>query len=338
MRVIRRWVLSVAVVIAICAVPAFAACGDDGDGGDGNATFEREGFPFTFEYPDSFEHREDVTVGETLGGESDESDDRVAVASDNDNMIVVERFTLNVEVDQSNLDQAKQEFDQLFQQVDPSAESQPGEIAGLPSLSLDAITVPTPEDGESRITVLFEGDQEYLINCQSTPEGRPEVEAACDLMLETLTVTPERDTTTSTATTSKSPSTTETAVGLIPNELRPGDCFNDSAHGTNEVGEITVVDCGSAHDAEVFAVATLPGEPGFAPYPGDDEVDRLSNELCLDEFAPSVGIDFLDSAWEFGYFLPTEESWRKYDDRLVVCSLNDPSFNKIEGSKRGSRT
>jgi hypothetical protein len=317
MRVTRRWVFFVAVVIAICAVPAFAACGDDGNG---NATFEREGFPFTFEYPDSFELREDVTVGETLGGESD---DRVAVASDDDNMIVVERFTLNVEVDESNLDQAKQEVDQLFQQVDPSAESQPGEIAGLPSLSLDAIAVPTP-DGESRITVLFEGGQEYSLTCQSTPEGRPEVEAACDLMLETLTVTVERDTTTSTATRGESPSTPETAVGLLPDELRLGDCFNDSAHGTNEVGEITVVDCGSAHDAEVFAVATLPGEPGFAPYPGDDEVDRLSNELCLGEFASDVAIDFLDSAWEFGYFMPTEESWRNHDDRLVVCTLNDP--------------
>jgi Septum formation len=184
MRVTRRWVLSVAIVIAICAVPAFAARGDDGDGGDRNATFEREGFPFTFEYPDS----------------------------------------------------------------------------------------------------------------------------------------------------------TETAVGLLPDDLRLGDCFNDSAHGTDEVGEITVVDCGSAHDAEVFAVATLPGEPGFDPYPGTDEVDRLSNEPCLAEFASYVGIDFMDSAWEFGYFMPTEESWRKHDDRLVVCTLNDPQFNKIEGSKHGSRT
>jgi Septum formation len=155
------------------------------------------------------------------------------------------------------------------------------------------------------------------------------------------TLTAEGDTTTSeppsTTTTSESSGTTESAVGLFPDELRLGDCFNDSAHGTNEVGEITVVDCGSAHDSEVFAVATLPGEPA-APYPGDDEVDRLSNELCLGEFASYVGIDFLDSAWEFGYFLPTEESWRKYDDRLVVCTLNDPHFNKIEGSKRNSMT
>jgi hypothetical protein len=178
--------LSVAATIVICAAPAFAACGDDdGDGGSGNATFEREGFPFTFEYPDSFVLREDLTVAQTVGAEAD---DRVLLALDDDNGIVVERYTLNVEVDESNLDQVKQELDQGFQQVDPSAESQPGEIAGLPSLSLDAIAVPTPEGGESRYTVLFEGDQEYLLNCQSTPAARPEIEAACDLALETLTV------------------------------------------------------------------------------------------------------------------------------------------------------
>jgi hypothetical protein len=70
--------LSVAATIAICAAPAFAACGDDddGDGGGGNATFERGGFPFTFEYPDSFELRENVTVAQTLGGEPDDADDR----------------------------------------------------------------------------------------------------------------------------------------------------------------------------------------------------------------------------------------------------------------------
>ena len=46
----------------------------------------------------------------------------------------------------------------------------------------------------------------------------------------------------------------------------------------------------------------------------------------------------MESAWVFGYFMPSEESWRKYDDRLVVCTLNDPQFNKIEGPKRNSRT
>jgi hypothetical protein len=283
------------LVLGIGLLASATACGgaddtadaaDGGDGDDGYATFEREGFPFTFEYPDSFELRE-LTVAESPGGESDDADDRVAVASDDDNLIAVERFTLNVEVDESNLDQAKEEFDQLYEDLDPSADSQPGEIAGFPSLSLDAIAVPIPEEGQSRLTVLFKGDQQYLITCQSTPEKRTEIQAACDHMLQTLT-------------------TSEISVGVLPDELRLGDCFNDSVHGTDEVGEITVVDCRSPHDAEVFGVPTFPGEP-TAPYPGDDEVERLSKELCLAEFASYVGIDFIDSAWEFAYFLPSEE-------------------------------
>jgi hypothetical protein len=189
----RPWLLRFVAesVLALGMGIVLAACGDDdGDGGGGNATFEREGFPFTFEYPDSFEFTSDLTIAQTRGSEAD---DRVALASDDENLIALERYTLDVEVDESNFDQVKQEFDQLFQQVDPSAEAQPGEIAGLTSLSLDAIAVPIPENGESRYTVLFEGDQEYLINCQSTPEGRPEIEAACDLMLETLTPTSSPD-------------------------------------------------------------------------------------------------------------------------------------------------
>ena len=153
----------------------------------------------------------------------------------------------------------------------------------------------------------------------------------------------ERDTTTSvspsTTTTSEATTTTETGTVVFPEELRVGDCFDDTTFGTPEgfVGELRRVDCASRHDAEVFALVTLPGEPG-GPYPGDNEIGRLGDELCRDEFAPYVGIDFLDSMWEFGYYSPTEETWRKYDDRVVVCHLTDPGFNKIEGSKRNSGT
>ena len=141
----------------------------------------------------------------------------------------------------------------------------------------------------------------------------------------------------STTATIESRSTDETARGLFVEDLRVGDCFNDSGLDTPEVGEITRVDCGSPHDAEVLGRPTLSGAPG-APYPGDDEIDRASDEVCLREFATYVGIDFQESMWEFGSYLPTEETWSKYDDRLVVCYLNDPSFVKLEGSKRGSNT
>jgi len=153
----------------------------------------------------------------------------------------------------------------------------------------------------------------------------------------------ERDTTTSespsTTTTSESPSVTETGTGVFLEELRLGDCFNDSSYGTSAEfsGKITRVDCGSPHDAEVFALVTLPGEPGAA-YPGDDEIATLSDELCENEFAKYVGINFVDSVWEYEYYTPSEESWREVGDRLVICNLADPNFDKLEGSKRNSRT
>jgi hypothetical protein len=152
----------------------------------------------------------------------------------------------------------------------------------------------------------------------------------------------ERVTTTSeppsTPTSSDSPTTNEAATALFfPEDLNVGDCFDDSAHGTLEVGEITPIDCVSPHDGEVFALVTLPGAPD-TPYPGDDEITRQGDELCVAQFAPYVGIDYLDSQWEYGWFAPIEDSWRKYDDRLVICYLADRDYNKVEGSKRNSGT
>ena len=116
-----------------------------------------------------------------------------------------------------------------------------------------------------------------------------------------------------------------------------GDCFNDTAHGTPEGGEITRADCASPHDAEVYALPTLPGAAG-APYPGDEQITRQGDQQCVDQFAPYVGIDYLDSMWDYAYFAPIEETWRKFDDRVIVCYLVDPEFKKLEGSKRGSGT
>src|SRR5262245_12461932 len=105
----------------------------------------------------------------------------------------------------------------------------------------------------------------------------------------------ERETTTSeppsTTTTSEAPTTTEAATAVVFTDgLQVGDCFNDSAYGTPDVGEITRTDCGPPHDAEVFALVALPGAPD-APYPGDDEITRQGDELCRAQFAPYVGID-----------------------------------------------
>jgi hypothetical protein len=169
----------VAVLIAL-----LAGCGDDDDdsGSDGG-TFDREEFPFTFSYPGGFEVTEDVTVDQALGAQADET---LAVGLDQDNILLVQSFTLNIAIDESNLELAKQEIDGLAQQVAPGAESRETEVAGLPAVELEGIEVPTVEDGESTLTAIFDGEQEYFLNCQSTPEHREEVAEACDLALETF--------------------------------------------------------------------------------------------------------------------------------------------------------
>jgi hypothetical protein len=173
------WTLA---LVATLAVVGLAGCGGDDDDSE-PSTFESDTFSFTFEYPDGFEITEDVDVSQELGGAIDET---VAIAMDDDNALILQRATLNLEIDESNLGLAKEEFDGLVQQVDPGAAGEEGELAGFPSLTYDAVTLTTPEEGESRITILFEGDQEYVINCQSNPDGRDEIEEACDLALETL--------------------------------------------------------------------------------------------------------------------------------------------------------
>jgi hypothetical protein len=170
-----------AALASVVLVATIAACGsDDSD----VSSFERDGFPFTFEYPANFTQTEDVSFNHSLGGGA--SGETVALALDRDNMLLLQSNTLNAEVDADTLSLAKTQFDRLLRQVDPAADGEEGETGGFPSLAYDAVELTTLRQGQSRITILFNGAQDYVINCQSTPDDRDEVEAACDEALGTL--------------------------------------------------------------------------------------------------------------------------------------------------------
>jgi hypothetical protein len=169
------------LALALSAVAlVLVACGSESEG-----TFEREGFPFTFQYPADFEQVEDVDIDTNLGASADEV---AAILLTDDDLIALQRFTLRQAINPSNLGAVKQEFDRLFQQIDPTVDSQASEVAGLLALTIDQIDVPSVDGGQSRYVALFDGDREYLINCQSTPEHREEIEDACDMALDTLTL------------------------------------------------------------------------------------------------------------------------------------------------------
>lgn len=165
------------------AAVAFVVAGCGGDDAEEVSTFEDDGFPFTFEYPGDWEKTDEISIDQQLGSQPDET---VAVALDEENTILLQRFTLAQEITEDNLGLAKQEFDGLIQQLDPESETEETEVAGYPALTTDAIPLTTPEDGESRLTILFDGDQEYLVNCQSAPEERDAVDAACEKAIESI--------------------------------------------------------------------------------------------------------------------------------------------------------
>jgi len=172
------------LLLATVAALALSACGDDSSDDSSTKTFQNDAYPFTFEYPGSLTETSDVSVDQNLG--SGATQDNVGLAIDDSNLILLQRATLNFPVDASNLGPVKEQVDQLIAQVDKGASGQTGETGGFPSISYSQIPAPSVQDGESEITFLFDGANEYVINCQSTPDQRDALAAACDQALSTL--------------------------------------------------------------------------------------------------------------------------------------------------------
>jgi hypothetical protein len=172
---LSRWAPLLLVLTAL----GVGACG-----GSDDRRFDVDGFAITFEYPEGFEESDDVTINEQEGSQAEETR---AVGLDNDNGIIVQRYALRRRIDEENLDLAKSEFDGLVAALAPdAAKGDTTELAGFPALRYSDVPVRSVERGQSRLIVLFDGRTEYLINCQSTPEKRGEINDACDLAVDTL--------------------------------------------------------------------------------------------------------------------------------------------------------
>jgi hypothetical protein len=160
------------------------ALGAGACGGEEDTRFEAKGFGITFDYPEGFEESDDVTINEQQGSQAEESR---AVGLDEDNGIIVQRYKLQESINEGNLVLAKTEFDALVAGLSPdAAKGETSEIAGLPALRYSNVPVGSVKGGESRLIVVFDGSTEYLINCQSTPQKRTEINEACDLAVDTL--------------------------------------------------------------------------------------------------------------------------------------------------------
>jgi hypothetical protein len=166
------------VVLAAAAL----LCAGCGDSGDGRETFDNGEFDITFEYPDELREAKDVTFSHSLGAKEQA---KASVGIDKQNAILVTHYALGVEVTRENIADAKRETDALIRQVEPNASGRRRQVGGLPAIEYE-VDVPSIEDARSRLVFIFDGADEYLINCQWKPDKREEIEDACRIALDTL--------------------------------------------------------------------------------------------------------------------------------------------------------
>jgi Septum formation len=117
-------------------------------------------------------------------------------------------------------------------------------------------------------------------------------------------------------------------------ELAVGDCFDDGELAVGEleeVEEVPVIECSEPHDNEVYAVVTVDEEV----FPGEQAIQAQADEVCHDAFDPFVGLDYESSALDFGWLVPTAESW-EMGDRVVACFVYRMDLEKVSGTLEGS--
>lgn len=117
-----------------------------------------------------------------------------------------------------------------------------------------------------------------------------------------------------------------------PFAMEVGDCFDDTAMGTNEFSEIPEVPCSSPHDNEVYALFDLTS----GAFPGDEQTEASAGRGCYERFAPAIGRAYLESVIDFIAMHPTEDSWNQINDREVVCFAYHMEYEKLTGSVLGS--
>ncbi|MFJ6554394.1 DUF4190 domain-containing protein [Streptomyces luteogriseus] len=117
--------------------------------------------------------------------------------------------------------------------------------------------------------------------------------------------------------------------------LDKGDCFDAPGGLEGDTYDVDRVPCEGRHDAEVFAVVTLPG----GAFPGEGEITDVADEKCyalqdqyaMDTWAMPADVDVY-------YLLPSRESWR-FGDRAITCLFGDTEAGlKLTGSLRADPT
>jgi len=107
--------------------------------------------------------------------------------------------------------------------------------------------------------------------------------------------------------------------GAVPIEkVMVGDCLENLREDV-AMSTVEVIPCDETHRLEAYANFELPD----GDWPGQGEIDRLSEGGCIKRFGDFVGKDFNDSELDMIYLRPYKEGWAV--DRGVTCLITEDS-------------
>jgi len=101
--------------------------------------------------------------------------------------------------------------------------------------------------------------------------------------------------------------------------LKVGDCM-PASDSDGEINDADVVPCSEPHGDEVFFEFEL----ADGDLPSEDEITAEVEAQCVPAFTEFVGFDYYESALDFWWLTPTEDTWNQANDRLVQCVIFEP--------------
>jgi hypothetical protein len=110
-------------------------------------------------------------------------------------------------------------------------------------------------------------------------------------------------------------------------KLRPGECVNSGPNGL----AVTVLACGTPHDAEVFATFTLPA----SSWPGNAAVQQNAGNGCAARLGSYLKPALANAGLAQEYVYPNQAAW-KAGERTVVCEVSSPSGQLTGSVRQGS--
>ena len=108
--------------------------------------------------------------------------------------------------------------------------------------------------------------------------------------------------------------------------LRPGQCVNTGSDALKP----TVVSCARPHDAEVFAVFTLPA----APWPGSSAVRADADNGCASRLGSYIDPQLATAGLAQEFVYPNRDAWQA-NQRTVVCEVS-ATEGRLTGSVRAT--